>query len=90
MKMSERLKSFLAKRQLDYFQVFNPDDLAAKAVLEDLESFCRGKESCFHADPRVHAVLEGRREVLLRIKRHLELKPEELLKYYTTKGTDNV
>lgn len=89
MKLSEKIKAFLAKRQNDYWQTFNLESQAVKAVLKDLEGFCRENESCFHADPRVHAVLEGRREVLLRIKRHIKLKPEELIKYYTTKGRDN-
>ena len=48
------------------------------AVLEDLAKFCRANESCFHPDARVHAVMEGRREVWLRIKQHLDLTEAEL------------
>jgi hypothetical protein len=47
-------------------------------VLEDLAKFCRANESCFHPDARVHAVMEGRREVWLRIKQHLDLSEVEL------------
>ena len=51
---------------------------AGQEVMRDLIIFCRGKESCYHDDPRKHAVLEGRREVLLRITNHLNLTTEEL------------
>jgi hypothetical protein len=47
-------------------------------ALIDLAEFCRANESCFHADPRMHAVLEGRREVWLRIQEHLHLTPTQL------------
>lgn len=47
-------------------------------VLRDLEQFCRGSETCFHSDPRIHAVLEGRREVWLRLQKQLQLSPEDL------------
>lgn len=51
---------------------------AGQAVLDDFRSFCRADRTCFHADPRLHAVLEGRREVWLRIQEYLDLSPEEL------------
>lgn len=38
------------------------------AVLADLRRFCRAEASCFDADPQSHALLEGRREVWLRIR----------------------
>lgn len=47
-------------------------------VLKDLARFCRAHHSTFHKDPRVHAMLEGRREVWLRIQHHLRLSPDEL------------
>lgn len=49
----------------------------------DLAGFCRAERSCWDADPRVHAALEGRREVYLRIKQHHELSAEELLVLYS-------
>lgn len=75
-------KDFLSNRQKAYQLTF-PDTPPIKTVLADLEEFCRAKDTCFHADPRVHAVLEGRREVFLRIKKHLDLSTEELIEYYT-------
>lgn len=52
---------------------------AGQDVLRDLARFCRASETCFHEDPRIHAVLEGRREVWLRIQQHLHLSSEELI-----------
>lgn len=51
------------------------------AVKEDLAKFCRANESCFHPDARVHAVMEGRREVWLRIKQYLDMTEAELLSH---------
>lgn len=72
---------FLRNRKGAYLAAFrNP---AGEAVLEDLAKFCRANETTFDADARVHAVLEGRREVWLRIQQHLGLTPEQLLVLYT-------
>lgn len=49
----------------------------------DLAGFCRAERSCWDTDARVHAALEGRREVYLRIKQHHELSAEELLVLYS-------
>jgi hypothetical protein len=51
-------------------------------VLKDLLPFCRGVTTCFHPDARIHAALEGRREVWLRIRNHLDRTPEELVEIY--------
>lgn len=51
---------------------------AGKAVLADLIPFCRAIETTFHEDPRLHAALEGRREVFLRIQRFSSLSAEEI------------
>ena len=54
-----------------------------QAVLDDLARFCRADETTFHPDPRVHALMEGRREVWLRINEYLNLTPEDLLRRRT-------
>jgi hypothetical protein len=74
----ERAKSYLLTRQQAYRQVFDHESVFVKRVMKDLASFCRAGESSFHPDPRVHAVLEGRREVYLRIEQQLKLTPDEL------------
>lgn len=55
----------------------------------DLARFCRADQSTFHADARVHAVLEGRREVWLRIQEHLRLSDEELFTLYNGQAPIN-
>lgn len=56
---------------------------SGQEVLEDLATFCRANESCFHADPRMHAVAEGRREVWLRIQQHMNMTPDQLFDFFT-------
>lgn len=86
MNVSEKAKSVVVHRQQAYQQALNPESQFVKVVMEDLERFCRGNASCFHPDPRAHALLEGRREVLLRIKDYLELSAEELITSLTKQG----
>ena len=54
----------------------------ADVVLNDLAEFCRAGKSTFHPDARVHALLEGRREVFLRIKDFLTLPAADIVKKY--------
>jgi hypothetical protein len=56
-------------------------------VLKDLAKYCRANETCFNADPRKHAIAEGRREVWLRIQQHLNLQPDELYAIYNGQST---
>jgi hypothetical protein len=79
---------FLRSRKTSFERVFNgkgtPDDV--KIVLEDLGRFCRSNESTFHPDERMAAMLDGRREVWLRISDHLRLSTEELFEKYHRRG----
>jgi hypothetical protein len=77
----ERSKDALRERQQAFRKAF--DGPAGELVLEDLARFCRAHDTTFHEDPRIHAVLEGRREVWLRIQRHLNLNDEQLWAYYS-------
>jgi hypothetical protein len=75
------LKDFLdliKQRSVAYNQTFGEKNRYAHYVLKDLARFCRANESTFNPDPRAHAVLEGRREVWLRIQEHLNLTPEQV------------
>jgi hypothetical protein len=57
---------------------------AGQAVLVDLEPFCRAKESCVvPGKTDLTNVLEGRREVYLRIRDYLDLTAEQLVEKYT-------
>ncbi len=75
---------FLRNRKKAYMLTFGTP--AGEEVLRDLIKFCRGAETCYHDDPRKHAVLEGRREVFLRISRHLHLNSEQLFTLYSGGG----
>ena len=56
-----------------------------------LMKFCRANETCFHPDPRLHAVAEGRREVWLLIQTFHDRSIPELLAIYPPppEGDDN-
>lgn len=81
----DRVVAFLARRKHAYQLTF-PRSPAQMQVLADLAKFCRADTTTFHADPRIHAVLEGRREVFLRIANHLNLTPEQLYAIYNAAG----
>lgn len=78
---NRRARDALTRRQKDFQMTFGSGEFA-EAVLADLARFCRASETTFHADPRIHAVLEGRREVWLRIRDHLDMDDETLWQKY--------
>ena len=80
----QRALDFLRSRKRAYQLIFR--GAAGNEVLSDLARFCRANESCYHDDPRKHAVAEGRREVWLRIQRHLHLSGEDLISLYAGKN----
>lgn len=73
----------LSMRQHAYANTFDRSDSWNRVVMEDLAAFCRASESTFNPDPRIHAVIEGRREVFLRIMDHIGLTQEEFFSKYT-------
>jgi hypothetical protein len=74
-----------AVRARHYRALFLDEDgevsIHGRKVLADLNRFCRGNASTFHADPRTHALLEGRREVLLRLLTLLKIDSATIAKY---------
>lgn len=76
MNLIQKARNYLSQRQRAYKLVFT--GVAANTVLQDLSRFCRANQSCFHPDERVNALMEGRREVWLRIMEHLKLTEEQL------------
>lgn len=76
----QEANDFIRNRQGAYLAVFGGEP--AKAVLEDLKEFCRADETTFHVDARAHALAEGRREVWLRIKKHLDLAADQVVEYF--------
>ena len=79
----DELKAIFADRQRAYQLAFK--EAAGQAVLADLATFCRARETCVIPGDRDRTyVLEGRREVYLRIRDHLDLTAEQLVEIYTT------
>lgn len=67
-----KVLSFFQRRKRAYCAI-------PREVLADLALFCRADKSCWHPDPRIHAVLEGRREVWLRIQSYINMPAEQLI-----------
>lgn len=80
MSLLDTARNFLGRRRTAYVKTFLGP--FGQEVLIDLAKFCRASESTFHTDARAHAVAEGRREVWLRIQRHLQLTDEQLWALY--------
>lgn len=83
----DKLRIVLFERQHAYRTTFKGPQ--AEVVLKDLARFCRAHETCFDPDPRVHAGLEGRREVFLRIAQHLQLDQPRLWELYSGRPREN-
>jgi len=78
--MLDSVKDFLTTRGQAYRQTFS--GIYGERVLTDLAKFCRANESTFAPDARTEGVLQGRREVWLRISKHLNLTEDELQAYF--------
>ncbi len=77
----QRQIDFLRQRSQAYNQVF-ARNIPTETVLDDLARFCRAGSSTFDPDPRVHALLEGRKEVWTRIANHLNMTEDQLYAVY--------
>jgi hypothetical protein len=76
------VQEILADRQRAYMLLFKTP--AGEAILADLAVFCRANETCVVPGDRDRTyVLEGRREVYLRIRDHLDLAIDQLAAKYT-------
>jgi hypothetical protein len=79
---TEQAKAICSDRQRAYLLAFK--EAAGKAVLLDLATFCRANETCVVPGDRDRTyVLEGRREVYLRIRDHLDLTVDQLVEKYS-------
>lgn len=70
----------LRARQGAYIRVFSDRPIAGDAafVLADLRRFCRGGQTPWSDDQRVHALLTGRHEVHMRIVQHTTMAFDDL------------
>lgn len=81
---------YITGRQGAYKAVFL-DAVRGEEVLQDLANFCRaGRTTVDPNSDRMSYVLEGRREVFLRIMEHLKLSPEEAFQLYTGRSPDEI
>lgn len=86
----QQLRDYFLGRGMAYRRVFDPQNQFTETVLKDLAQFCRAHESTFHTDPRAHAVMEGRREVWLRIQTFLQLDIEEVYRLHKIKDVKEI
>jgi hypothetical protein len=72
-------QTVLRVRREAYGRLFKGNAMAgdAQLVLADLMAFCRGNQTPWDNDPRIHALLTGRYEVFHRIQQHLKLSFDE-------------
>jgi hypothetical protein len=80
-KDKEAILDYLRYRRAAYEDTF-VDTNAVRVVLTDLATFCRAGQSTFDPDPRTDALLQGRKEVWLRIAQHLGYTEEELYRVF--------
>lgn len=84
----DKVLDYFRGRKMAYARVFETKGKYTQEVLIDLAKFCRAHESAFHPDPRMHAVIEGRREVWLRIQNFLGLSEQELMDLHSIKNKE--
>jgi|TARA_R110000823_G_scaffold101164_1_gene217460 hypothetical protein len=84
MDIAQQVRDFLVTRSQAYKQTFK--GIYGERVLKDLAGFCRANESTFNPDPRAEGILQGRREVWLRISKHLNLSDDQLQAHFNPKG----
>lgn len=78
------IPEWLSARQRAYLRAFRMTEASGEMVLTDLATFCRANESCVVPGDRDRTyLLEGRREVWLRIQAHLNLTDEQLVAQFT-------
>lgn len=81
----EKAYAEIDRRKLAYARVFSGkcEQADVDAVMKDLAWFSRLFTSTFNENERVHALLEGRREVVQRIVDFARLDRDALFKKYT-------
>lgn len=78
--LARKAFQYLMGRQTAYRLTFA--GVHGEKVLADLAKFCRANETTFAPDARMAAVLDGRREVWLRIANHLNMPADQLWALY--------
>lgn len=84
-RLIEMAREYLFARRRAYQRKFDLVDPDTHVVLADLAEFCHANKTTAHVDERAAAMLEGRRQVWLRLQHHLRLSEEELWTIYSRK-----
>ena len=84
MAVVQMARDFLVSRAQAYKRTFS--GIYGERVLGDLAGFCRADASTFNPDPRVEGILQGRREVWLRVTKHLNLTDDQLQRHFNPTG----
>ncbi len=82
---AKAIKELFRSRSTAYKQVFKKDDKWSTIVLLDLAKFCQAHDSTYQKDERLQTVLEGRKQVWLRIQNYLQLDDEQLFNLHSVK-----
>lgn len=77
-------KKLIHSRKMSYERVFQKNRYTDE-VLQDLAKFCRAHDTTYNPDARMHALIEGRREVWLRIQNYLKLTNDEIYELHKIK-----
>jgi hypothetical protein len=72
----------LGLRKKSYQSIFGKEGAIGSEAIRDLAKFCYAAKSTAVPNEHLSMVLQGRREVWLRIAEHLNLQPEELASLY--------
>ena len=84
----DRARGFLRSRRNAYRRLFDLESQDAQIVLADLDRCCRATQTTVTPDDRASLVLEGRREVWLRLQQHLQMDEESLWRLVDGRPTD--
>lgn len=77
---AHKLKRFIFRRQAAYLDTFAGP--RAETVLQDIANFCRACKTIYTSEERASWILEGRRQVWMRIQDQLRLTQDELWRLY--------
>lgn len=83
--VEQQVEQYLRNRARAYRAVFSTNACTEgdlEFVMLDLAHFCRAFVTAYDSDARNHALLEGRREVFLRIFDHVSLSHDVLMQRY--------
>lgn len=86
--LAKKARRFLMRRRHVYTLTFR--SIPGEEVLADLSRFCHANKTTAHPNRDLSLILQGRREVWLRIANHLHMTPDELYRVFEEGENPNV